>query len=964
MVTVADALHHAERLQANHQLKEAEALYKQLLQQVDNNPAIYGGIASLAMRVYKYDQAQTQLDKAKSLVNDKNNLGLLIQQVELWLLKGLFHKAYQSASIYLDDLPHPRLFLRAAQAASALGRFKEAEVWLDHTLTINPDDLVLRAERYLLEIIKPNFNEIDSPLPKELNDIAPFVAGSDFQLLMARIHLELGHFEISEAWLEGLLDIPFPLLMAQLLKARIDALTNKQAQAEKAFNQVIAVYRRNPLAYAWLGELFVSLDRYGDAMYCFAHATEWQRGLHKSWYLLANLLHTKKHKSDKAARAYEKVFEIDSSNINTFLLLCLTLIESEQHEQVQSLLKVWDASLASHANAAQHARVFAYRAFLALKNNNIEQAYRDIHDGNQQLASEVYLRYVKALLLLLKKKELKRAEGWLQQVVGKAPNPTGYLFDLARVQSFNKKNKRAIKTLQNLIERRPGYVDAREMLFELYFIEKKMAQAKEQESWIIEHATDRAEAIVEKRLKANPNDALAHVHYARVLRKRTNALDEAIKHCDKALSLKPKYYRALILKGEILGEQERIKEAEKCYLAAIESEPNMTAAFVRLTQNLLLQDRCYDAKSYADQAALLKKDMPTCLALASVMERLGNIDKALSLYDEAIALAPESPTPKWNKSLLLLNTGRISEGMELYDYGFDAGPRRPYRKFKVPQWQGESLKGKRLLVWREQGIGDEIYEFRFLHDLIKLGGRYIFEVSPRLKSIVKRTFPDVDVVSADPADDLTRKDIDYHLPLISIRRYIPQDYSVPAVYRAYLTPDPEQVEKWRRRLGSLGDGLKIGFSWRSGLQNLARNKAYSEIEEWRSLFNLKNVHIINLMYSECQNELDLVHEEFDREIHVWDDLDLKNDLDQVFALISNLDLVIAPSSTPGDMAQVMGIPSWIVKNDPLLRKFKQPTLSKRRYPGQVYQRFYDEDVYEFKERVVSDINKYMNKLRG
>ena len=100
------------------------------------------------------------------------------------------------------------------------------------------------------------------------------------------------------------------------------------------------------------------------------------------------------------------------------------------------------------------------------------------------------------------------------------------------------------------------------------------------------------------------------------------------------------------------------------------------------------------------------------------------------------------------------------------------------------------------------------------------------------------------------------------------------------------------------------------MSWRSGLRNVDRNKMYTNIEQWAPIFKVKGIDFINLQYDECAEELKLARDKFGVTIHDWDDLDLKNDLDDTAALTKCLDLVIGPTSAPGTIAFSVGKEVW------------------------------------------------------
>src|SRR3546814_15396470 len=62
----------------------------------------------------------------------------------------------------------------------------------------------------------------------------------------------------------------------------------------------------------------------------------------------------------------------------------------------------------------------------------------------------------------------------------------------------------------------------------------------------------------------------------------------------------------------------------------------------------------------------------------------------------------------WSSDVCSSDLGRFEESWNYFDAGLVANLRKPNRRFRQPRWQGEDISDKRILVWREQGVGDEI----------------------------------------------------------------------------------------------------------------------------------------------------------------------------------------------------------------------------------------------------------------
>ena len=123
------------------------------------------------------------------------------------------------------------------------------------------------------------------------------------------------------------------------------------------------------------------------------------------------------------------------------------------------------------------------------------------------------------------------------------------------------------------------------------------------------------------------------------------------------------------------------------------------------------------------------------------------------------------------------------------------------RAYPQPLWTGEKLASGRLLIWGEQGVGDEIMFAGLIPDVIRTGNRCILDCDARLKPLFVRSFPEVDVVSRhDGAGHNPELDIAAHLPSGSLPGlFRATDAAFAATTSPYLIADPVARERFRAR---------------------------------------------------------------------------------------------------------------------------------------------------------------------
>jgi len=315
--------------------------------------------------------------------------------------------------------------------------------------------------------------------------------------------------------------------------------------------------------------------------------------------------------------------------------------------------------------------------------------------------------------------------------------------------------------------------------------------------------------------------------------------------------------------------------------------------------------------------------------LASLEVKDGNTVEAISLYESLIYERTNDINSvcleaiKFNLSGLYLSEGKLGLGWEFVEFGFhpQVAPeyrRNPGRTFNKKRWNGVAEKDKTILVWREQGVGDEIMYLGCLPDLIDCGMEIIIETDERLIPLLSRSFSSClvreqkyDTYSHDKKPHI--EDYDFQIPVGSLPSLFRKIISSFDNKKPYLLPGEELKSEYKQKLNKFClNKLKIGICWRSGYLNPERNFEYTKLTDWGPIFSIENVDFINLQYSECEQELLEAESLFDVEVIRWPDLDLKNDFDSTGALIANLDLVVTVGTAVNPLAASIGTPVYLM----------------------------------------------------
>lgn len=157
-------------------------------------------------------------------------------------------------------------------------------------------------------------------------------------------------------------------------------------------------------------------------------------------------------------------------------------------------------------------------------------------------------------------------------------------------------------------------------------------------------------------------------------------------------------------------------------------------------------------------------------------------------------------------------------------------------------------------------------------------------------------------------------DVDRAIPAGSLIRWLRPTIAAFPERSSFLVADPNKVAAWRERLAETGPGPYIGVSWRSKIQTAERRLEYTRLDEWSGIFAVADGTWINLQYDDCNRELRDAESLFGVHIHRWDWLDLMNDFDEVAAVMSAFNLVVAPFTAVAMLSGALGVPTAAMGN--------------------------------------------------
>ena len=252
---------------------------------------------------------------------------------------------------------------------------------------------------------------------------------------------------------------------------------------------------------------------------------------------------------------------------------------------------------------------------------------------------------------------------------------------------------------------------------------------------------------------------------------------------------------------------------------------------------------------------------------------------------------------RWNKALLQLSWGDLDNGWENYEARWE-WERFPTRKFDFPspKWAGESLTGKSILVWGEQGIGDEILFLTALPGVLERGPSKVgIYVTEKLVPVVERWYPNAMVHAFGEGEEIAEDiDYDYHLPVGSLPLRLGNlDISGP---KHFIKERPETIALRERLLSEHpGKSRIVGISWRSGVLTRRRIQNYLSYHAVADILEdaPDDVLFVSLQYSLA----DIEKEELGSEPNLYiPDEEFFDDLGSQLNYIQACDLVVTSGS--------------------------------------------------------------------
>lgn len=420
---------------------------------------------------------------------------------------------------------------------------------------------------------------------------------------------------------------------------------------------------------------------------------------------------------------------------------------------------------------------------------------------------------------------------------------------------------------------------------------------------------DEAEQVLDRALAAGLVDAPLLVERGRCHMDR-GQVDQALPLFEQAVTLAPDYPPAQSMLGVTYRRLDRRDEARAAFTRTLALAPQDLAALNGLGNACLEAEDFGQAIDYYRRALAVKPDFVSAQKnLAYTLGLANRLAEARGAFERLLALAPGNQEAHMDYGLFLLSVGDYARGWAEYDYRWTVA------KFDerdwglgLPRWDGTGAG--RVLLWAEQGIGDQVLYGSLLPDMLARGSNeFVVAVEPRLVPLFARSLagPRVQVVERGATVEAVAQ-----CPFGSMGQFV-RHTAADFGSGAYLRVDPALRERLRARyaaLGGSGDRL-VGLSWRSANWHLGDYKSLS-LEILLPLLRQPGHVWVNLQYGDVGAEIAQLAERHGIAVHCDPEIDPTQNLDGLAAQIAALDAVVSSSNSTVHLAGALGQPCHVL----------------------------------------------------
>lgn len=392
-------------------------------------------------------------------------------------------------------------------------------------------------------------------------------------------------------------------------------------------------------------------------------------------------------------------------------------------------------------------------------------------------------------------------------------------------------------------------------------------------------------------------------------------LFKAEKYLFKLIEVSPTYAHGYYLFGVLKEKQGDFLQAAYYLNLAIDISPNRQyyLHLIELTQSF--------ANSQEDFLKLLRildrylRAFPKCdigyFKRSNVLQYLGLYQLSLQDINTSLSLNPSIPIVWCSKAFLLNSLGKYEEGWQCYEWRLKTDKILKYQKthwtLPIPRWQGENLGNGILLIYAEQGLGDNIQFFRYVLEAKKRGLNILSANFTPVESLLNYNLSRNGIPIIRNGENVMGKNVKYYVPLMSLPLHFKTTIETIPNRTQYLEAQPEFIQKWQETISSKRP--KVGIVW-SGSKTNGRDKerslSFESISSLLSMFTEVEFHCLQKVVDDADKQDAKSY----NNIYFWDTQ--IEDFSDTAGIMAHLDLVISVDTSVVHLAGAMGKTVWVL----------------------------------------------------
>lgn len=384
--------------------------------------------------------------------------------------------------------------------------------------------------------------------------------------------------------------------------------------------------------------------------------------------------------------------------------------------------------------------------------------------------------------------------------------------------------------------------------------------------------------------------------------------DEALEALDAVLGAQPDHASALEGRGNVLLQLRRPQEALASLERAVALQGPSPASLSNIAAALHAAGRMEEGLAAAERALALDPHYRDALYnQGAILVVLLRVEEAARALAAALQVHPRDPDLRWNHAIAQMLAGRLEAAWSDYEARWEAEATRPHpprRDYGSPAWTGtQDLRGKRLLVIAEQGLGDSIQFVRYLPLLQERGAQVTVLLQRPLHGLVADAFPGVQVLANDgpvPASD-------FHCFMLSLPGAFRTALATIPAQLPYFRSDAQRRREWEQRLGPRG-ALRVGLAWSGNSAHQNDNNRSIPLAALQAMA-CPGVQFVSVQQEVRESDLPAMQGWPGGLLHFGKELRTMAD---TAALIDSLDLLVSVDTSVAHLAGALGRPTWVL----------------------------------------------------